>query len=469
MKQIKTKFLISLAFVLGLATVLFGASHAQAAEINIVSPSSGSTIYETSFNITGTATANSAISVTINGSSVGSTTSDSSGNWSLAVSNLPIGIKTIEATAKKQLIYTNVLNASDATTSRMSRINTVTNQEESSFSIYDASAFPITWKPNPTFTKAYGVAPYLHLGTVWVMDLVTGSVTTFTLPGSGQRGASVAYNEDGTKVYITDNANTCVYVYDTSDESLIAGPITVGTAPHSNTKRPNHDEIWLDNSGDNTVSVIDTTSDTVIHTYSTDASPNGLTFSPDGTRAYVGISGDGDPSNAGIQILDADTGSSIGFINGTAAPEWIIINSTGTKLYSSTPSSNKVDVFNLQSESLETSIIVPTGPWGLALNADNSRLYITSPNLLGGLNGTTISVVYTANNTVEDSIVPGDGSPFFIYSAPQETATTTSTFTLASAESTLASTGDNRVELITISLLVLLIGNSSISYIAIKK
>lgn len=448
---------VILAAVIPLASVL----PAQAATtISITSPANNATVSSGSFTVSGTATANRTVKVKVDGTQVAATTSDGSGNWSVNVTGLSDGAKTIEASASTQFVYTNILSTSDFSSSRMSKINTLNNQEESSFSIFAAGAFPITWKPNPAYTKAYGVAPYLNSGTVWVMDLVSGSVTTFTLPGSGQRGASVAYNADGSKVYITDNANTSVYVYDTSDESLIAGPLTIGTAPHSNTKRPGSDQVWVLNSQSNSVSVINTNSDTVTNTYATTDQPNGLSFSPDGSLAYIG-------QPTGIEILNASTGASVGTITGSGSPEWIIVNQAGTRLYASMPSTDDVDVYDLTDNTFETTISTgATGTWGLALVDNDSKLYVTSPNLLGSLNGTTITVVDTATNTVSTSFQPGGGAPFFIYSFPEESATSSINVTVGGSQ--LADTGQNSL-LVGLIAAGLVLGGGTVLYRRIRR
>jgi YVTN family beta-propeller protein len=465
----KLKRVVPLGGVLLLAASLFFATadtSKAATSVTVTSPTSGSTVSGTDFTVTGTASANRKIAVKVNGALVASTTSDGSGAWSLAITGQAAGAKTVEATASTQFMYTNVLNAGDFSASRMSRINTLTNTQESSFSVYAAGAFPITWKPNPTFTKAYGVAPYLNSGTVWVMDLISGTVNTFTLPGSGQRGASVAYNDDGSRVYITDNANTDVLVYNTSNNAQVGSAIPVGGAPHSSTKRPGHDEIWVANSFDDTLSVINIGSNTVTNTYATSDSPNGMAFSPDGNLAYIGVN---DGSGA-VEVLNANTGAVVDSMPGAGVAEWLTINAGGTKLYSSHPLSNTIDVFDLTTNTLEDTITVGTGPWSMALTADESLLYVTKPDLNGGFSGTQIAIVDTATNTVTSNITPGDGGPFFIWAAPTESATDTVSFTLAATGSGagLADTGMDATRLVIVASALVGLGLLSGTYLVLR-
>lgn len=66
----------------------------------ITAPSNGLTTTDRTPAITGTAEANSTVTITINGQIVGTTTADSSGNWTFTPSNpLPYGDNTVSATA----------------------------------------------------------------------------------------------------------------------------------------------------------------------------------------------------------------------------------------------------------------------------------------------------------------------------------------------------------------------------------
>lgn len=283
------------------------------------------------------------------------------------------------------------------------------------------------------------------------MDLTTGALTDiFELPGTDQRGASVAYNEDGSRVYITDNANTTVYVYNTATEAQVGGGIAVGTAPHSNTKRPGSNEVWVANSSDGTISVISTDSNTVIDTHTVGSNPNGMAFSPNGQFAYVG-QGDN------IEVIDADTGSVVDTIVGSNTVEYLVINSDGTRLYAShpVPGDATVDVFNLSTNTLMDTVSVANGVWGMALTADEDLLYVASPNLQSSLIGTDITVIDTNSNTVVDSFTPGGGAPFHIFRAPLETASTSVTINLVSGSNSLASTGNNSTTYLIISLLLI--------------
>ena len=83
-----------------------------------------------------------------------------------------------------------------------------------------------------------------------------------------------------------DQRNTCdVGAYDTA--GVLATITTGGTSPTGVAVSPNGTRAYATNAGSNTVSVIDTTTNTVIHTTSVGASPEGVAVAPDGSQVYV--------------------------------------------------------------------------------------------------------------------------------------------------------------------------------------
>ncbi|WP_339263445.1 hypothetical protein [Geobacillus sp. FSL K6-3411] len=85
--------------------------------------------------------------------------------------------------------------------------------------------------------------------------------------------------------YVTNAADNTVSVIDTSTNAVIA-TIPVGFAPYSATITPDGTRAYVANANDNTISVIDTSTNTVIATIPV-ASPHDIDLTPDGTHAYV--------------------------------------------------------------------------------------------------------------------------------------------------------------------------------------
>lgn len=431
--------------------------------VTITSPSAGQTIQSSSFTVAGTATAKRNIVVKIDGQTVGTTTSNDSGNWSVNVTGQSSGSKSIEVTASTDLLYANVINPSDISSSAMNIFNTLDDSSVGSFSIISGGIPFAEWLPNSTFTKAFGAATILSSPNVFTIDLTGETVGNFTMAGTTPQPSGIAYSQDYSKVYITDSVNDVVRVYNTTTNAEIGSGITVGAAPIPIVARPGTNEVWVLNSeaGDS-LSVIDTDTDTVIHTYSTVSDAANIVFSPDGTRLYLTTDTDGD-----VVVINPDTGSTITTISGPGASSGgsdLVVNSTNTRLYTVGISSNFVRVFDLQNQVLLTSIPTTTGPLGLALTSDGSGLYVSQPNLIGGANGTTISRISTSTNEVERSFTTS-GAPMYLFNK-LDSAIANAEFTVLidSSSSNLASTGSNRLAIEIMAALLMFSGIVTTTY-----
>src|ERR1035437_10056773 len=94
-------------------------------------------------------------------------------------------------------------------------------------------------------------------GTVSVINVSTGSVSTTITVGSHPFGVSVSH--DGNKVYITNINDATVSVINTSNNTVSA-TIPVGVGPQGIAVSPDGSKVYVSNIGTNTVSVINTAS-----------------------------------------------------------------------------------------------------------------------------------------------------------------------------------------------------------------
>lgn len=462
-----TKILIAIAL---LAAPLFLATPAMAATtVAITSPANGSTATGTSFTVTGTATPARNISVKVNGAVVGTTTSDGSGNWSLNVTGQTAGVKTIEATASYQQLYVNSLSVGSLSNSVMTKINPVDNSVEGTFSLFTNSSAPLFWVPNGDFTKAYGASGPLGSPYVYTIDLTNGSVSSFLMAGTSPNPSIPAYNSDYSKVYIpdVDSNNDIVRVYDTSTDVEIGTGIPVGGCANSAAHRPGTDEVWVANGCDNTISVINTISDTVIHTYSMLGSGTCPYFTPDGSKLYAAQCGgtviyEIDPTTGNTNDTITLSSGSIGYS--------LKMNSNGSKLYIPNIIDNTLDVLDTTTNTISQVSAVGIGPIGVTVSPDESKAYVTNANGAGGFSGNSISVVNLATNTVTD-IISVVAAPSVGWFAPVESASATVSFSLSTTSSTisLASTGQDTRLAIIAALIFIMIGAGGITTTVFKK
>jgi YVTN family beta-propeller protein len=156
--------------------------------------------------------------------------------------------------------------------------------------------------------------------TISVIRTATNTVVaTVALPvGSNPRG--VAVTPDGKHVYVANEAGN-VSVIATATKTAVA-TIPVGMVPTSVAITPDGTSAYVANGGSNTVSVIDTASNTVEATvpFPAGSGPNAIAITPDGKHAYVGNSRFGDPHE---RQHDGGHGSGGGFLpGGRHHPGW---------------------------------------------------------------------------------------------------------------------------------------------------
>jgi YVTN family beta-propeller protein len=409
--------------------------------------------------VTGTATPARNISVKVNGSVVGTTTSDSGGNWSVNVSGQTAGAKTIEATASYQQLYVNSINVGSLSDSVMTKLNPVNNQSEGTFSLFSNSTAPLFWTPNGDFTKAYGAAGPLGSPYIYTIDLVNGSVSSFLMAGTSPNPAVPAYNSDYSKVYIpdTDGFNDIVRVYNTTTNAEIGSGIVVGDCAAFAAYRPGTNEVWVSNLCDNTISVIDTVTDTVTDTHATAASVNCLNFTPDGSKLYALQCG---TSNTIFEI-DPDSGTTTDTITmPSGLPGYVLnMNSDGSKLYITNIIDNTLDALNTSTNAITQVVAVGTGPLGVVISPDDLKAYVTNANVTGGFSGNSISVVDLTSNSVTNTISAAV-APSVGWFAPVESASTSVSFTLLQNTNvaTLANTGQSTTKIFIGSLILMLVG-----------
>jgi YVTN family beta-propeller protein len=252
-----------------------------------------------------------------------------------------------------------------------------------------------------------------------IPQAVAATSTTAATPGIGAGPLGVAINPAGTRVYVvnysdsTDSTtNGTVSVIDSNQSSptlnQVIASITVGVKPELVAVSPNGAMAYVTNSVSNSVSVINTTTNTQTTTISVGGVPVGVAFTPDGSKAYVTLA---DKSRVAIIDTASSTASSTTIPLSVSNPIGIVVNSAGTFAYvadfgqaEAAPAQvGAVSVINLATGAEVAAIPVGFGPIGIAISPDGSRVYVS--NYVDG----TVSVIDTATNTQTALVAVGLG------------------------------------------------------------
>ena len=161
---------------------------------------------------------------------------------------------------------------------------------------------------------------------------------------------------------------------------------------------------YISNSASNTVSVIDTTDNTVKATVNVENNPWGVAATLDG-KVYVA----NDQSHT-VSVIDVATNTVTATVPVGNTPFGVAANLNGTKIYVTNQGSNNVSVIDTATDTVTASVDVESIPAGIAVNPAGTKVYVTQEN-------GNVSVIDTANNTVIANVSVG-GIPTGITVSP---------------------------------------------------
>src|SRR5229473_2967650 len=161
---------------------------------------------------------------------------------------------------------------------------------------------------------------------------------------------------------------------------------------------------YIVNTGSNSVSVIDTTSNTVVATVRVGALPFGVAITPDGTRAYVTNATDNT-----LSVIDTASNTVVATVGVGAGPTAVAITPDGTRVYVTT--GDAVSVIDATSNTVVATVGVSedyqNSPIGVAITPDGTRAYFTNSGVASVSGLGSVSVIDTASNIVVATVGVG--------------------------------------------------------------
>jgi YVTN family beta-propeller protein len=130
---------------------------------------------------------------------------------------------------------------------------------------------------------------------VWAFAAVVGTCIWVCRPCDGQIEVSA---------YISNGASNSVSVIDTETNTVVGSALTVGSQPAGVAVTPDGKYAYVTNNGSKTISIINIATNTVIGSITLGSQPAGIAVTPDGKYAYV--------TNTNIQGF---TGNTVSVIN----------------------------------------------------------------------------------------------------------------------------------------------------------
>lgn len=168
------------------------------------------------------------------------------------------------------------------------------------------------------------------------------------------------------RAYVTNANSDTVSVIDTATDTVIT-TIAVGDRPEGVAVLPNGTRVYVVNSLDGTVSVINTATNIVVATVPVGGDPRSVTVTPDGTRAWVS-------GYSGTTVIDTATNTVVGTVAALPSSLDVAFSPNGSRAYGT----GNDTLIVVDTATLARVAEVPTGhsPSEVLVSPDGSRVYV---------------------------------------------------------------------------------------------
>ena len=214
----------------------------------------------------------------------------------------------------------------------------------------------------------------------------------------------IAVNPSTNKVYVVNEYSNTVSVIDTNTDT-VKSTISLGNFPYGIDINPLNNRIYITNRGSNTVSVLDGSVDTKLHDITVGKSPVGIAVNPSANWIYVTNLDDGT-----VSVIDGITNEVVKTVSVGKTPYGIAVNPLSNQIYITDIITNTVTVIDGETNEISAKIPVGKKPTGMAIDipdkkGENSRLYVAN------YDSDSVSVIDAATNEVTNNITSVGDSP----------------------------------------------------------
>jgi YVTN family beta-propeller protein/VCBS repeat-containing protein len=249
---------------------------------------------------------------------------------------------------------------------------------------------------------------------------------TATLP-AGSTPEGIAISRDGTHVYVANTGSSTMSVIDTTNNTVA----TIATGPtHFVALSPDGTRLYAGTTS-GTVVVVNTATNTVVKTIAIGDFPWHLTVSPDGSQVYVANDG-ADPNSKSVTVIDTATNTVSGTIGVGYGASDAVFSPDGTRAYITRFEGNDVTVVDTATHAVIATIPVGGPSAAAALNPSGTRLYTSTGAVIDTTTNTVIAQIDGASGT--DVAFSPDGSrAYFAYSGGKVIVVDTATNTVVAS------------------------------------
>jgi YVTN family beta-propeller protein len=193
----------------------------------------------------------------------------------------------------------------------------------------------------------------------------------------GDHPAHVVTDLQGLRAFVSNAGDDTLSVVDLDTGSLVA-TISTGDYPHGLRLSPDGRYLMVANVESGSVSLIDVQSLAEVNRVAVGAAPVQVAFLPDGSRAYVSLR-----DEDAVSVIDLASLKVIGRIPVGDGPIQLHATPDGTKIFvanqgSETAPSSEVSVIDVASSSVVVTITAGLGAHGVSISTDGSLVFVTN-------------------------------------------------------------------------------------------
>jgi YVTN family beta-propeller protein len=252
-------------------------------------------------------------------------------------------------------------------------------------SVSGANSITLTWKDNSNNELGFHIWRKTDPNQAYVLiATVKANTTTYVvsdLPLHKNYWYIVsAYNSLG-NAWSNSTVVTIVWQVIDTIKQTISNPTGIGVNTATN-------KIYVANWGNNTVSVISATTDTVVNTISVGSWPRGIGVNLNRNKICVANS-----SSNSVSLIDGNTDTVIATVTNTM--DWPIgVGVNGNKFYVTNYYGSRVSVISATTDTVVDTISVGLEPWGIGVNPNTNKIYVAN------WGNSTVSVISATTDTV---------------------------------------------------------------------
>lgn len=175
--------------------------------------------------------------------------------------------------------------------------------------------------------------------TVSVIDLSTNTVLTTISDASFDQPYTVTINAAGTLAYVTNSNSTTISIINTSTNTVegiisgFSGPSGMAITPDGTTAYVNNYGVGVDSGDGTTVSVVNLATNTIVGTITVGLAPASVAVAPSGAYVYVMNYVDGNLGTGTMSVIQTSTNTVVGGTSGFSGPFAIAITPNGAFAY----------------------------------------------------------------------------------------------------------------------------------------